>query len=65
MQHLIPFEDDVLVVLAGNFIGISVVDVVQFTVLGTVYLHVFRKQRIQPQHTVLAVSDDLRIGVAV
>ena len=65
MQNLIPFEDDVLVVLAGNFIGVGMVDVVQLAVFGTVYLHVLRKQRIQTQHTVLAVSDDLRIGVAV
>ena len=65
MQHLIPFEDDVLVVFAGDFIGIGVVDVVQLSVFGSINLHIFRKQRIQTQHTVLAVSDDLRIGVAV
>ena len=64
MENLIVAEVDILVLLTGNLIGVSVVDVINLPLLIPVGLHVLRQQRIQGQNVVLAIPDDLRVAVS-
>ena len=64
MEYLIRPEVDVLVLLPRHFVRVGVVDIEDVAGLVSVHFHVLRKQRIQPQHRVLAVTDDLGVGVA-
>ena len=63
VQDVLPLENNVLVMVAGDFIGVGVVGVKQFSVLCAVNLHVLPEQRIQPQDAILPVSHDLCVGV--
>ena len=65
VKHLVPAEDNVLVLFARRFICVGVVDVIDLAMFITVYLDVLREQWIDAHHTVLAVADDLAVGVAV
>ena len=64
MQDFIPPEDDVFIRFPRDFIRIGVVDVIQFSLLRPVDLHVFREKRIQAKDTVFTIPHYLRIGVA-
>ena len=64
MEYLIPAKVDILVLLSRNFIRIGVVDVVQLAAFIAIHFDVFRQQRIQTQHCVLAIPDDLCVGIA-
>ena len=64
MENLVRPEVDVLVLLPRHFIRVGVVDIEDVAGLVAVHFHVLREQRIQPQHRVLAVTDDLGVGVA-
>ena len=64
MENLIVAEVDILVLLAWYLIGVGVVDVINLALLIPVGLDIFREERIQRQHVVFPVPDDLRIAVA-
>ena len=64
MEDFIPAKVEILVLLSRNFIRVCVVDIVKFAALISVNFDVFRHQRIQPQHRVLAIPDNLRISIA-
>ena len=64
MEHFVITEVDILVLLTGNLISVSVVDVIDLPLLIPVGLHILRQQRIQRQHVVLAIPDDLRVAVS-
>ena len=64
MEDLIPAKVEVFVLLTRNFICVSVIDIVKFSALVTVHFDIFRHQRIQTQHRILAIPDDLRISVS-
>ena len=63
MEYLIPAEVNVLVLFARRFIRIGMIDVVDFAVVIAVYLDIFRQKRIQADHIILAIPDDLAVGV--
>ena len=63
VEDLIALEDDVFVMLTGNFIRIGVIGIEQIAIFRPVDLHVFRKQRIQPQDAVFSVPHDLCVSV--
>ena len=64
MKDLVPAKIDVLVLLSRNFVRIGVVDIIEFSAFVPVHLDIFRQQRIQSQHRVLAIPDDLCVSVA-
>ena len=64
MENLVPAEINILVLLSRNFIRVCVVDIIKLAALITVHFDIFRQKRIQPQHRVLAIPDDLCVGVA-
>ena len=64
MEDLISAKVDVFVLLSRNFIRIGVVDVVQLAAFISVHFDILRQQRIQPQHGVFAIPDDLCVGIA-
>ena len=64
MKDLVPAEVEVFVLLTRNFIRVCVVDIVEFPALIPIHFDIFRQKRIQPQHGVLTVPDDLCVGVA-
>ena len=47
MEDLIPTEVDILIVLPGNLIGVSVVNIVDLVLLIPVDFHVFWQQRVE------------------
>ena len=64
VENLVPAEVDILVLLSGHLIGVSVVDVIDLPLLVTIRLHVLRQQRVQRHDVVPAVSDDLGVSIA-
>ena len=65
MKNLVSLKDDILIMLTGFFIGVCVVGVDQVTAFRvTVNLHILGEKGIQTDDAVLAVTDDLCIGVA-
>lgn len=64
MENLVSAKVDILVLLSRNFICVCIVDIVEFTALVSVHFDILRQKRIQAQHCVLAIPDDLRIGIA-
>ena len=65
MEDLVAPEQDILVLIAGDFVGIGMVDVIDLALLVPVHFHILRQQRIQAKDRVFPVSDDLRISIAV
>ena len=64
MKDLVPTKVDVLVLLSRNFVRVCVVNIVEFSAFVPIHLDVFRQKRIQTQHCVLAIPDNLCIGIA-
>ena len=64
MQDLVALENDIFIMLTGNFIRVGMVGIKELSVLCPVDLHIFREQRIQSQDAVLAVPHDLRVGIS-
>ena len=65
VQNFIPAKNNILVVLAGLFIGVGVIGVDQVAAFRiTVDLDIFGKQGIETEDAVFAVPDNLCIGVA-
>lgn len=63
MKDLVPAEVDVLVLLSRNFIRVCVVDIVELATFISVNFDIFRQKRIQTQHRVLAIPDDLCVAL--
>ena len=64
VEDLVPAEVDILVLLSGHLIGVSVVDVIDLPLLITIRLHVLRQQRVQRHDVIPAVPDDLGVSIA-
>ena len=64
MKDLVPAEVEIFILLSRNFIRVCVVDIVELATFISVNFDIFRQKRIQTQHRVLAIPDDLCVGVA-
>ena len=64
MEDLVPAEVDVFILLSRNFIRVCVVDIVKLATLISIHFDILRQKRIQTQHRVLAIPNNLCIGVA-
>ena len=64
MEDLVPAEVEVFILLSRNFIRVGVVDIVELATLISVNFDILRQKRIQTQHRILAIPDDLCVGVA-
>ena len=64
MKNLVPAEVEVFILLSRHFIRVCVVDIIELAALIPVHFDIFRQKRIQPQHCVLTIPDDLCVGVA-
>ena len=64
MKDLVPAKVEVFILLSRNFIRVCVVDIVELATLISVHFDILRQKRIQTQHRVLAIPDDLCVSVA-
>ena len=64
VQNFVALENNIFIMLTGNFIRVSMVGIKKLSVLCPVDLHVFREKRIQAKNAVLAISHNLCIGIA-
>ena len=63
MKNLVIPKIDILVVLSGVFIRVGLIVSEYFSIIISIDLHVFLKQRIETNDPVSAISDDLCIAI--